>query len=99
MQYTEKDSQEKSYLQTAFTDPIRQELGGAVGLCYHNIKHTAMLQTRSPFTLGLLIGFIMQRFVREGISFNRLTIDTKRLWVKIQAYEIKEQNCMRVEWL
>ncbi len=89
----------RPYIYKAFLDPLQDELGGTFVLRNKPVKNTAVVQTRSSFTLGLVIGFIMQRFVKLGISFHRLTIDTKQLTVRIKAHEDSAANSMDVEWL
>ena len=60
---------------------------------------TAVIVAKTPFALGLVIGFVMSRWTRCGISFNRMMIDTRRLTVKLQVLRNKALNDLRVEWV
>ena len=60
---------------------------------------SAIIQCGSPFTLGLVIGFVMNRWTRYGISFNRLEIDTKQMTIKLQVLRNHNLNAMQVLWV
>ena len=60
---------------------------------------SAIIRANTPFALGLVVGFIMSRWTRYGISFNRLEIDTHKLTVKLQVLRNKDLNDMKVEWV
>ena len=54
---------------------------------------------KTPFALGLVVGFVMNRWTRCGISFNRMQIDTQNLTVKLRVLRNQELNDMQVEWV
>ena len=54
---------------------------------------------RSPFTLGMLIGFVMNQWVKHGYSFNKLEINPKELTVKLQVLKCAESNKLMVVWV
>ena len=60
---------------------------------------SAIIKCRTPFALGLVVGFIMNRWTRYGISFNRLEIDTKQMTIKLQVLRNKDLNDMQVLWV
>ena len=60
---------------------------------------SAIIKCRSPFALGLVIGFVMNRWTRYGISFNKLEIDTKQMTIKLQVLRNKDLNDMQVLWV
>ena len=60
---------------------------------------SAILVCKTPFALGLIVGFVMNRWVKIGISFNRMQIDTRRLTVKLQVLRNKDLNNLQVEWV
>ncbi len=60
---------------------------------------SAIIKCRSPFALGLVIGFVMNRWTRYGISFNRLEIDTKQMTIKLQVLRNHNLNAMQVLWV
>ena len=60
---------------------------------------SAIIQCRTPFALGLVIGFVMNRWTRYGISFNRLEIDTKQMTIKLQVLRNHNLNAMQVLWV
>ena len=60
---------------------------------------SAIIRAKTPFALGLVVGFIMSRWTRYGISFNKMVIDTKQLTVKLQVLRNKDLNDMKVEWV
>ena len=60
---------------------------------------SAIIRCGSPFALGLVIGFVMNRWTRYGISFNRLEIDTKQMTIKLQVLRNHNLNAMQVLWV
>ena len=60
---------------------------------------SAIIRAKTPFTLGLVVGFVMNKWTQYGVSFNRMQIDTKRLTVKLQVLRSKHLNNMQVEWV
>ena len=60
---------------------------------------SAVIVAKTPFALGLVVGFVMSRWTRYGISFNRMQIDTQNLTVKLQVLRNKDLNDMQVEWV
>ena len=60
---------------------------------------SAIIKCRSPFARGLVIGFVMNRWTRYGISFNRLEIDTKQMTIKLQVLRNHNLNAMQVLWV
>ena len=60
---------------------------------------SAIIKCRTPFALGLVIGFVMNRWTRYGISFNRLEIDTKQMTIKLQVLRNHNLNAMQVLWV
>ena len=62
-------------------------------------NQSAVIKTSTPFALGLVVGFVMSRWTRDGISFNRMQIDTHRLTVKLQVLRNQALNNLQVEWV
>ena len=60
---------------------------------------SAIIKCRTPFALGLVVGFVMNRWTRYGISFNKLEIDTKQMTIKLQVLRNKDLNDMQVLWV
>ena len=60
---------------------------------------SAVIVAKTPFALGLVVGFVMSRWTRCGISFNRMQIDTQNLTVKLRVLRKQELNDMQVEWV
>ena len=60
---------------------------------------SAVIVAKTPFALGLVVGFVMSRWTRCGISFNKLEIDTKQMTIKLQVLRNKDLNDMQVLWV
>ena len=60
---------------------------------------SAIIKCRTPFALGLVIVFVMNRWTRYGISFNKLEIDTKQMTIKLQVLRNHNLNAMQVLWV
>ena len=60
---------------------------------------SAVIVAKTSFALGLVVGFVMNRWTRCGISFNRMQIDTKQMTIKLQVLRNKDLNDMQVEWV
>ena len=60
---------------------------------------SAVIVAKTSFALGLVVGFVMNRWTRCGISFNRMQIDTQNLTVKLRVLRKQELNDMQVEWV
>ena len=61
-------------------------------------KHTSDIKVEKPFMLGLLVGHIMNRWVRDGQSFDQMIIDTKECSVQLSAYGNASQNRLKILW-
>ena len=85
-------------IETQFLNPVREELRGAFTVVYKR-PLSAKLSVRAPFALGLLIGFIMNRFVKDGVSFNKLTIDPADLSLTVQTQEYACHNKLDIKWV
>ena len=60
---------------------------------------SAVIRVNTPFALGLVVGFVVNRWNKVGISFNRMQVDTRRLTVKLLVLRNKALNNMQVEWV
>ena len=60
---------------------------------------SAVIVAKTSFALGLVVGFVMNRWTRCGISFNRMQIDTQNLTVKLRVLRNQELNDMQVLWV
>ena len=60
--------------------------------------NSSTIDCSSPFTLGLLVGHIMNRWLRDGQSFDTLTIDTKACKVTISVCKEPSRNRLKVLW-
>ena len=61
-------------------------------------KHTATIECENPFKLGLLIGHIMNRWLRDGQGFDKLVIDTKECKATITVRTDASKNKMKLLW-
>lgn len=52
----------------------------------------------SPFTLGLLIGCVMNRFVRYGVSFDSMVITPSENRIVLKVRNNLNDNKMKIEW-
>lgn len=77
---------------------LQSELGSVYTLM-RKTELTAVLKANSPFALGMLIGSVMSRFRSEGVSFNYIVIDVKKLTLKIGVLSNPGMNLMQVEWV
>ena len=92
MKGTESKPIEKLYLNN-----MREELENMFSVRY-NSDRCVRLYVRTPFTLGLLIGHIVNRFVRDGIGFDSMTINVKKLCVTLSVPEENEAAKLLTKW-
>ncbi len=56
------------------------------------------LQARSPFSLGMMVQHVMNRFIRDGVGFDKLTIDVHEMTMSILIPKHPGRGKMLVEW-
>ena len=61
-------------------------------------RHTATIECRTPFSLGLLVGHVMNRWLRDGQGFDKLVIKTKESKATITVCADATKNRMKVLW-
>ena len=61
-------------------------------------RHTATIDCGHPFTLGLLVGHVMNRWLRDGQGFDKLVIDTKECKATITVCSDASKNKMKILW-
>jgi len=60
---------------------------------------SGVIVAKTPFALGLVVGFVMSRWTRCGVSFNKMKVETKNLVVHLQVLKDPALNQMKVEWI
>ena len=84
---------EETHLSTIYS-----ELGNTVTTVVSN-AWSAKLAARTPYALGMLIGCIMNLWVRRGISFDTLTIIPSKLMASVSIRDHPEENRLIIDWL
>ena len=77
---------------------IYDELGNTV-TTVNSKARSAKLAVKTPYALGMLVGCIMNLWVRRGISFDLLTIMPKKLMASVSIRDHPEKNRLIIEWL
>ena len=62
-------------------------------------KHTSDIKVEKPFMLGLLVGHIMNRWVKDGQSFDEMIVDTKNCNVRLSAHQDSRKNRLKTSWI
>lgn len=88
----------QSALEKQFLEPMKEELKSMFTVKWMSGKFSAALVVRNGFTLGMVVGFIMNQWVRFGYSFNKLEIDVSKLTVRLQVMEEAQCNKLTVVW-
>ena len=88
---------ELSPLQMYFLVPMRENLKSMFTVKYLT-EMSALLVVRNAFTLGMVVGFVMNQFVRHGHSFNKMDIDVSNFTVRLQVLKEATANKLQVSW-
>ena len=49
--------------------------------------------------LGMLVGHIMNRWVKDGQSFDEMIVDTKNCNVRLSAHQDSRKNRLKTSWI
>ena len=61
-------------------------------------SNTATITCTTPFALGLLVGHIMNRWLRDGQGFDTLLINTKENKATISVCKDANKNRLKLLW-
>ena len=61
-------------------------------------KNSATIKCKTPFALGLLVGHIMNRWLRDGQGFDTLVIDTKENKATLTVCKEASKNRLKILW-
>ena len=94
----ENENNPSTPIESQFLNDLRDELSNLFTV-KHKTKYQVTMLVRSPFTLGLLVGSIMNRFVRDGISWHKMVVNIKELSVQLSVSDQQQTNLLQMEWL
>ena len=94
----ENENNPSTPIESQFLNGLRDELSNLFTV-KHKTKYQVTMLVRSPFTLGLLVGSIMNRFVHDGISWHKMVVNTKELSVQLGVSDQQQTNLLQMEWL
>ena len=80
-----------------FLHPMYDQLGGVFTIM-SNTCRKAKVKAKSAFTLGLVVGYIYNRFIRDGVGFNLMVVDVENLTVEISVAKDDCANALKVIW-
>ena len=96
-----KKSSAKSTLSTPievqYIERLYKEWGCAMAVNEQS-ANSATILCRTPFSLGLLVGHIMNRWLRDGQGLDKLVIDTKACKATITVRKDASKNRLKVLW-
>ena len=84
-------------IEIQYVEQLYEEWGCSMAAT-EKTKHTATIDCGHPFTLGLLVGHIMNRWLRDGQGFDKLVIDTKACKATITVRTDASKNRMKILW-
>ncbi len=74
-----------------------EQLGG-IFVILSNTNRKAKVKVKSAFALGLVVGNIYNRFIRDGVSFNLMVVDVESLTVELSVAKADCANALKVIW-
>ena len=97
MKNSSNASMHNSAVEIQYIERLYDEWGRSMAATERS-KNTATIACETPFKLGLLIGHIMNRWLRDGQGFDKLVIDTKECKATITVRTDASKNKMKVLW-
>ena len=88
---------DKTPVEIQFIERLYQEWGRAMA-AEEKSANKAIVECRTPFSLGLLVGHVMNRWLRDGQGFDKLVIDTKACKATITVRKDASKNRLKVLW-
>ncbi len=76
---------------------MQEELGGMF-VVQARFSNSCILKARSGFALGMMIGHVMNRFVRDGQGFDLMSINVKDFTVALKIPRQPGHGRLLVEW-
>ena len=100
MEHTKKSSRRlanKTPVEIQFIERLYQEWGRAIAV-EDKSDNTATIDCKTPFTLGLLVGHVMNKWLKDGQGFDKMIIDTKACKATITVCKDARLNKLKVLW-
>ncbi len=76
---------------------MQEELGGMF-VVKERFSSSCILEARSSFALGMMIGHVMNRFVRTGQGFDLMSINVQDFTVALTVPRQPGHGRLLVEW-
>ncbi len=76
---------------------MQEELGGMF-VVQARFSSSCILEARSGFALGMMVGHVMNRFVRDGQGFDRMTINVRDFTMTVTLPKTPGQGRLLIEW-